>query len=636
MSNEETSGTGCAHVFQGILPILTTGQCDNVRPACTPCLRQSLACSYRSSRLLETDHLQRQLGVHQELMHHLCSLPEEESIQLLRRLRTVEDLPGLLASAEGGAAHALLRPSELRMARGGGPPSDSGVEFELMARHQDIYLKITPVATSFLDRIVEIPSPPSRSPARSPSASTSTGTSTGTSTNTNTTPTTSTTTSTLLSGTTMSDALSRLKMDRWTSVPVADDFAAAVLSDYLERGHLILGIFDADTMLDDLVEFGSQICSPLLVNSLMFYACQAYTAVDVRAAPLGLCFFEQAELLYRAEAAVDNIANLAATVILATACIGAGKDAFGQELYTSGRLMGERLGETALLRYTSPSFCVTCRLWAVANEIFLVYRMNNNDNNNNNVPIDERVPLVFVEAKYLKLLDCMARLGEGTIKEQNGPSHLRIPYSNGRLQSFTAADSQPKAIYRASVNQLKQLLLWYYLQDGKRISIMSNPIFLTLTRALLTFSSWSSSISAEDLRYFFLCIRCCAELYISYPLSAGLAQAFLTMALQHRAVSGAEALALLERLKQRGAHHIAAKEAVVACFSDLNLVDTAPDQARADKLGGRFEELSVFDEFTREDDYDLDARPRSIWPILSQVKMQTAHCSYQHTPLDKE
>lgn len=90
--------------------------------------------------------------------------------------------------------------------------------------------------------------------------------------------------------------------------------------------------------------FRSRLCSPLLANSLTFLACQAYTAVDVRAAPLGLCFFEQAESLYRAEAAVDTIPNVAATAILATASIAAGKDAFGQELYNSGRILGERLG----------------------------------------------------------------------------------------------------------------------------------------------------------------------------------------------------------------------------------------------------------------------------------------------------
>lgn len=304
-----------------------------------------MACSYRSVRLVEADDLQRQLSSHKELVHHLRSVPEEQAIQLLRQLRAVEDIEGFLASAEGGAAHSLLRPSDLRMAMSGGPPSESGVEFELMARHQGVYLKISPVSTSFLERIVQFPASPTASPTIA-SASTST-------------PDDPSTVCQPMSGALSlsqlrppspprgdyCDArLRRLQMDYWTCVPVADDFAAAVLSDYLERDHLILGIFDADVVLDDLVNFNSHFCSPFFVNALMFLACQPYIAVDFRAAPLGLCFFEQAEMLYHAEEAVSTVANFAGTLVFATACLYSGKDAFGQKLFNSARLMGERLG----------------------------------------------------------------------------------------------------------------------------------------------------------------------------------------------------------------------------------------------------------------------------------------------------
>lgn len=177
--------------------------------------------------------------------------------------------------------------------------------------------------------------------------------------------------------------------------------------------------------------------------------------------------------------------------------------------------------------------------------------------------------------------------------------------SSSRLRSFAALDSNPKAIYGVSVNQLKQLLLWCYVQHGKRISIYMNPIFLTLVSALLNSSIPSSSSPRQESQWFMLCIRCCADLYISYPIFSGLAQAFLAMALKREAISGADASALLARVKQRGAHHTAAEEAVVACFSDQDLADTAPDQAGANKIGRAFEELSVFDEFTRGDDYEL-------------------------------
>lgn len=62
-------------------------------------------------------------------------------------------------------------------------------------------------------------------------------------------------------------------MDYWTRVPISDDFAARVLSSYLVRDHPIIGLFDADLFLDDLVGKCLDFCSPLLVSALMFHAC---------------------------------------------------------------------------------------------------------------------------------------------------------------------------------------------------------------------------------------------------------------------------------------------------------------------------------------------------------------------------
>src|SRR4051794_6163296 len=107
MSDEKGCGMGL-YTRRHVLPILTTRQCDSARPSCTTCRTQAVACNYRSSRLLQADDLRRQLSAHEELVHHLRSVPEEQAIQLLRQLRAVEDLQGLLASAEGGAAHSLL------------------------------------------------------------------------------------------------------------------------------------------------------------------------------------------------------------------------------------------------------------------------------------------------------------------------------------------------------------------------------------------------------------------------------------------------------------------------------------------------------------------------------------------------
>ena len=203
----------------------------------------------------------------------------------------------------------LLCPSDLRASRGAGPPADSDIEFELMARHQVVYLKIKPVTPSFLERVVEIPASASRSPpqpaAESPSieyssaqynekderhkrprtcsplhvsnaaetSSAPTVSAMGSSANPSTPRLARTSPSPAPRGVYCDERLRQLQMDYWTCVPVSDEFAATVLSAYLENDHLILGAFDADVVLDDLVHFSLRFCSSFLVNALMFAAC---------------------------------------------------------------------------------------------------------------------------------------------------------------------------------------------------------------------------------------------------------------------------------------------------------------------------------------------------------------------------
>jgi hypothetical protein len=68
-------------------------------------------------------------------------------------------------------------------------------------------------------------------------------------------------------------------------------------------------------------------------------------------------------------------------------------------------------------RHTSPFFHVCCRLWAIADEIALVYKSNSN----NDIPVAEQVPLSFVEAKFRRLLDCMDQLKGDIVHEGHCP-----------------------------------------------------------------------------------------------------------------------------------------------------------------------------------------------------------------------
>jgi hypothetical protein len=52
-----------------------------------------------------------------------------------------------------------------------------------------------------------------------------------------------------------------------------NDLARRLIGFYLEMDHAVLGHFDADLFVEDLVQFRTEFCSSLLVNSLLLWAC---------------------------------------------------------------------------------------------------------------------------------------------------------------------------------------------------------------------------------------------------------------------------------------------------------------------------------------------------------------------------
>lgn len=64
-----------------------------------------------------------------------------------------------------------------------------------------------------------------------------------------------------------------LDIEQWTNVELDNDSAAGCISLYLETDHPLLGPFDPDLFVSDLVSGRSEYCSSLLVNSLLYWAC---------------------------------------------------------------------------------------------------------------------------------------------------------------------------------------------------------------------------------------------------------------------------------------------------------------------------------------------------------------------------
>ena len=82
------------------------------------------------------------------------------------------------------------------------------------------------------------------------------------------------------------ERLRHLDITPWTSVPVSNEFAADVISLFLETDHPIQGLFDADLFLNDLVNSLHRFCSRLLVSSLLFVGCVSLHPISARSCGL--------------------------------------------------------------------------------------------------------------------------------------------------------------------------------------------------------------------------------------------------------------------------------------------------------------------------------------------------------------
>lgn len=71
--------------------------------------------------------------------------------------------------------------------------------------------------------------------------------------------------------------LSKLNIAEWTKVPITSEVAAHAISLYLETDHPLLGFFEPDLFIADLIDGRTEYCSSLLVNSLLYWACVSMT-----------------------------------------------------------------------------------------------------------------------------------------------------------------------------------------------------------------------------------------------------------------------------------------------------------------------------------------------------------------------
>lgn len=265
--------------------------CDGSRPSCTPCVDRKAECIYR----LRKDGPRGPWLDHIELIERLSSAPEADALDLLRRLRESTDLSAVL-SPTGAANHDKARSSAAN--RSQPPPSFTKLESELSSLHPIAYPRLGPIdiramceesrckfesRTGLLNAKVDMASSDSASRLSSLIASETPNAafagspypvrgSSGS-------PSILPAMDHVRNPSLCDSRLHHLRMDYWTRVPISDELAARVISSYLVREHPMLGLFDADLFVTDLVERRLRFCTPFLLSALMYYACVSWSTL---------------------------------------------------------------------------------------------------------------------------------------------------------------------------------------------------------------------------------------------------------------------------------------------------------------------------------------------------------------------
>ncbi|OJJ51804.1 hypothetical protein ASPZODRAFT_22227 [Penicilliopsis zonata CBS 506.65] len=329
-------------------------KCDGITPQCSACARRGTQCVYnletdgRRTKDLKREHemLKSNSRDMLELFQLLKSIPDDEAIDALHRLRTSSSPSSALASIRGGLL-ATHSPSVSHSARACLPPMSSAYELELLSVHPVAFPALEPLTVTNVDlSLVGVPthfdvrwSPPEPSlePASSPE-----------------TPPIQPmmylnpqSLSRLYSGPSnhayADPRLTRLQIAAWTNVPMSNEFAANILSLFFINEHPVQGFFDADLFLDDLVALRTKYCSRLLVNSILAYAGQCYAAVESISSKISFYCYNEAIKHWRDERTWDSLPTVAATMLLSIACNGFGIDSTGLTFLHESGQMAQRL-----------------------------------------------------------------------------------------------------------------------------------------------------------------------------------------------------------------------------------------------------------------------------------------------------
>src|SRR5687767_8816782 len=158
------------------------------------------------------------------------------------------------------------------------------------------------------------------------------------------------------------------------------------------------------------------------------------------------------------------------------------------------------------------------------------------------------------------------------------------------IQSFETTHITPQAIYVASANQLKRLLIAFRLSfQPAWFSILTHTVLIYVGNAVL--QEVYKGEQTDWQFYLRLCLAALEDLYGSYREAWSIMRAMLSMALMRGAIEPDEASRIMREMIVLGQYHKHTEGVESLSMMDLELATTNPYAAQVSRLAEKFEEL---------------------------------------------
>ncbi|KAG7419181.1 hypothetical protein Forpe1208_v003555 [Fusarium oxysporum f. sp. rapae] len=260
--------------------------------------------------------------------------------------------------------------------------------------------------------------------------------------------------------------------------------------------------------------------------------------------------------------------------------------------------------------YMGGTFPVLCCFWRIIHEVILRYYRDQHGR------LSDHVSLTFAEYKYRELIAWAETLPPFMIRSEKSPHHVLTfhiwlhaaildilrPFTTQarsaskpfKLETFTCKIISPDAAYKASVNQLKRLVVVY------RNNYATSTDTMLWHTALIYITNATLDNSEDPTWPFYLVfsIQCYKSLRQSYRFAEAIGRSLISLAMQKRDLSAIEARRMTQKFEE-GRLSKPSDDIRATFMADLRLAMTDPQEASVETLASGFEDIALFQEFTK-------------------------------------